>query len=70
METFGVNFGGESRIVMQDLPKKSSVEWPAQQHAAMSPEIHHTHHTPASSGASGGGSFPAGRERGLRVRIK
>ena len=34
MEFFGVNFGGDSRTVMQDLPKKPSIEWPAQQNAA------------------------------------
>jgi hypothetical protein len=68
LEMFGVNFGGESRVVMQDLPKKPSIEWPAQQHGASG--SHHTHARPASGGSAGGGSAPAGRERGLRVRIK
>jgi hypothetical protein len=69
LETFGLNFGGESRVVMQDLPKKPSVEWPAQQHAA-SGGTHHTQHGPAKGGAPADGSFPAAGERGLRVRIK
>ena len=42
MEIFGLNFGGESRIVMQDLPKKPAIDWPAQQNAA-APHDHHRH---------------------------
>jgi hypothetical protein len=58
-EVVGFNFGGESRTVMQDLPKKPAVEWPAQQNA---PATHTTsterrESRPPSSG-------------GLRVRIK
>lgn len=56
VEFFGVNFGGESRVILQDLPKRPAVEWPAQQNAA-APE-------PAPVTPAGGG------ERGLRVRIK
>ena len=56
-ELFGVNFGGESRMVMQDLPKKPTIDWPAQHSAAASADA------PAPRGASGG-------DRGLRVRIK
>lgn len=69
LETFGVNFGGESRVVMQDLPKKPSIEWPAQQQAAGG-GTYHTASGPPSDAAPGGGSSPAGRDRGLRVRIK
>lgn len=59
VEFFGLNLGGESRTIMQDLPKKPAIDWPAQQNAA--PAGEHAHHqSPAS---------PA-RERGLRVRIK
>jgi len=59
MEYFGVNFGGESRIVMQDLPKKPAVDWPAQQNAPAPP------HTPMRDHSVLGAS-----DRGLRVRIK
>ena len=43
MEMFGVNFGGESRVVMQELPKKPSIDWPAQQNAAPDGPSH-AHH--------------------------
>jgi hypothetical protein len=56
-ELFGVNFGGESRTVLQDLPKKPSIEWPAQQNATAAAD------TASHRGGSGG-------DRGLRVRIK
>jgi hypothetical protein len=36
MEFFGFNFGGESRTIMQDLPRKPSVDWPAQRNSASS----------------------------------
>ena len=64
MEYFGVNFGGESRVVMRDLPKKPAVDWPAQQNTA--PPAPHAAGTPA---ARDHGTTTAG-ERGLRVRIK
>ena len=60
VEYFGVNFGGESRIVMQDLPKKPAVDWPAQQNAAPEPS-----HAPMRDR-----SVPGASDRGLRVRIK
>jgi hypothetical protein len=60
VEFFGFNFGGESRVVMQDLPKKPMVDWPAQQNAPPS----------ASSAPYRNDSAPDGRDRGLRVRIK
>jgi hypothetical protein len=66
METFGLNFGGESRIVMQDLPKKPAIDWPAQQNAAA--HDHHRHASPG--GVSPGGGASGGQDRGLRVRIK
>ena len=59
VEFFGLNLGGESRTVMQDLPKKPSVDWPAQQNAAAAPSHDHHHDTP-----------PAARDHGLRGRIK
>jgi hypothetical protein len=62
VELFGVNFGGESRMVMQDLPKKPAVEWPAQQQAP-SPAPHHDAASPERA-------FRAAGERGLRVRVK
>jgi len=74
MEMFGVNFGGETRMVFQDLPKKPVVEWPAQQNVPAGGQHKHHHHshadgsTPAPSGASG--SFTGTSQRGLRVRIK
>ena len=60
VEYFGLNFGGESRIVMQDLPKKPVVDWPAQQNAAPPPSP-----TPSRDRTGAGAS-----ERGLRVRVK
>lgn len=60
VEYFGVNFGGESRIVMQDLPKKPAIDWPAQQNAA--PE---TPHAPVRDRP-----VPGASDRGLRVRVK
>jgi hypothetical protein len=60
VEFFGVNYGGESRTVLQDLPKKPWIEGPQQQNAA----------PPAPSPPRGDDSFPAARDRGLRVRIK
>jgi hypothetical protein len=59
-EFFGVNLGGESRVVLQDLPRKPSIEWPAQQNAPPS-----STQTPRRDDA-----FPAAGDRGLRVRIK
>jgi hypothetical protein len=67
MEMFGVNFGGESRIVMQDLPKKPSIDWPAQHNA---PAGAHHGHDDATAGARGHGAFPGASDRGLRVKIK
>jgi predicted component of type VI protein secretion system len=60
VEYFGLNFGGESRIVMQDLPKKPVVDWPAQQNAAAPPST-----TPMRDRPVAGAS-----DRGLRVRVK
>jgi len=60
LEVFGVKFGGESRVVLRDLPRKPAFEWPAQQNATPPPGP-----APVSDD-----SFPPARERGLRVRIK
>jgi hypothetical protein len=58
VEMFGVNFGGESRVTLQDLPKKPSVDWPAQTNMARcEPE-------PCAS------PMPADQGQGLRVRVK
>ena len=59
VEFFGLNLGGESRTILQDLPKKPSIDWPAQQNAGPSGGHGHHHDTP-----------PAARDHGLRVRIK
>ncbi|HLG55436.1 MAG TPA: hypothetical protein VI485_08895 [Vicinamibacterales bacterium] len=59
VELFGLNLGGESRTVMQDLPKKPTIDWPAQQNAG--PSGGHGHHHDTA---------PATGDRGLRVRIK
>jgi hypothetical protein len=58
VEFLGFNFGGESRTVMRDLPKKPAVDWPAQQNAA--PHV-------ASSARD---DAPSASARGLRIRIK
>jgi hypothetical protein len=67
METFGLTFGGESRIVMQDLPKRPAVDWPAQQNATA--EYSRPHHTADSTSPSRGANEPSSGG-GLRVRIK
>ncbi|HEY4133416.1 MAG TPA: hypothetical protein VGM50_22545 [Gemmatimonadaceae bacterium] len=41
-EILGFNFGGESKTIMRDLPKRPAVDWPAQQNAAG--HEHHHHH--------------------------
>jgi hypothetical protein len=56
LDVFGLKFGGDSRIVMSDLPKRPAVDWPAQQNAR--PSEH-----PSGVGAKA-------ESRGLRVRIK
>ena len=56
MEIFGFNLGGESRTILQGLPKKSAIEWPAQQNAA--------------APAPGRDDHPTHQHQGLRVRIK
>lgn len=58
VELFGLNFGGESRTVLQDLPRKPAIDWPAQQNA------------PAPSSMLRDDATGASRDRGLRVRIK
>jgi hypothetical protein len=62
MEYFGVTFGGESRTVMQDLPKKPAVDWPAQQNTS--------HQPPHATAPARDQSFHAPGDRGLRVRVK
>ena len=56
VELLGLNFGGESRTVLQDLPRKPVIDWPAQQNA-----------TPAPCRDDASSPAP---DRGLRVRIK
>jgi hypothetical protein len=67
IETFGLTFGGESRTVMQELPKRPAVDWPAQQNAA--PAAGPPHHAPASAPPASRSSEPPSGG-GLRVRIK
>jgi hypothetical protein len=59
IEMFGVNYGGESKVILQDLPKKPVVDWPAQQNAPASGNPPH-----------GEGASPAIHGKGLRVRVK
>jgi hypothetical protein len=63
-EIFGFNFGGESKMIMRDLPKRPAVDWPAQQNAA-APEHHHPHHHDETSVEPN-----QRRGEGLRIRIK
>jgi len=60
VEFFGINYGGDSRTILQDLPKKPAVDWPAQQNAA----------PPAPAAPWPGDAAPGHGDRGLRVRIK
>lgn len=69
IEVFGLNFSGEARTLIQDVPKKPAVEWPAQQNAAPAASPY-SGASPGSASSSGGRSFTAASERGLRVRIK
>ncbi len=62
IEFFGVNFGGDSRIILEDLPKKPAIDWPAQQNAPT--------HTPVASPAPASHTSPPAGSPGLRVRIK
>ena len=62
MEFFGVNYGGDSRVTMQELPKRPSVDWPAQQNARPGCEPCEPH-TPQHGG-------PTVQEHGLRVRVR
>lgn len=59
MEMFGFNFGGESRMILQDLPKKPAIDWPVQQNAA-----------PADFSDASRREDDSDARRGLRVRIK
>ena len=59
MEFFGLNFGGETRTVLQDLPKKPAIDWPAQQNATPTGEPNTARGTSGVSASS----------RGVRVRI-
>lgn len=63
VEWFGLNFGGESRTIMQDVPRAPAITWPAQQHA--------TPHAGAHAEApAGDGPAPQAGNRGLVVRIR
>jgi hypothetical protein len=70
LEVFGVNFGGQSRVVLRDLPRKPAVEWPAQQNAAPPCTTPGARSAPPGPAARPDDTFPPARERGLRVRIK
>jgi hypothetical protein len=62
MEFFGVNFGGDSRVTMQELPKRAAVDWPAQQNARPGHEPCEPHAPPPSG--------PTVQQHGLRVRVR
>ena len=56
LEVLGFNFGGESRTISEDLPKKPAVDWPAQQNSKPQPS-----YPDSANGA---------KENGLRIKIK
>lgn len=60
VELFGFNVSGETKIVMEDLPKRPLVEWPAQRNA-------HHHDDRGGSDAS---THPTSSGSGLRIRVK
>lgn len=60
VEMLGVKFGGESRVVMKELPKRPSVNWPAQQNAPASESVTRESGQPSS----------ATEKQGLRVWVK
>ena len=61
VEMLGVNFGGESRVILKELPKKPAMDWPAQQNAEGPASGARPHPEGASQALEG---------RGLRVRVK
>lgn len=69
-EIFGFNFGGESKMIMRDLPKRPAVDWPAQQNAG-GHEHHHPHHDEHHQHHEAS-SVERNQRRGegLRIRIK
>lgn len=74
MEMLGFTLSGEQRTVMKKLPKKPSVDWPAQRNAHHQHGAHHGHR----HGHDDAGDAPppapqptgAPRAGGLRIRIK
>jgi len=62
VEFFGFNFGGESRVVLRDLPRKPAVDWPAQTNTMNSAR--------SVSSAAPCEDAPDAGARGLRIRIK
>jgi hypothetical protein len=58
-EFLGFNFGGESRTILRDLPKRPSIDWAAQENSA----------SHATSAEPRDVTSPASA-RGLRIRIK
>ena len=59
MEMLGFNLAGEQRTVMKKLPKKPTVDWPAQENAP-----------PRAGDATPRDVAPSGRSGGVRIRIK
>jgi hypothetical protein len=70
-EIFGFTFGGESKTIMRDLPKRPAIDWPAQQNAA-GPEHHHPHQHQHQQHQPDEVSVEPNQRRGegLRIRIK
>ena len=66
-EIFGFNFGGESKMIMRDLPKRPAVDWAAQQNAG-----HEHHHEHPHEHQHDDVSVEPNQRRGegLRIRIK
>jgi hypothetical protein len=78
VEVFGFNLGGETRTVLQDLPKHPAVDWPAQHNAPPPDPARAAYGAPYGATYAPPGTFdrgcredaPAARDGGLRIRIK
>ena len=71
-EIFGFNFGGESKMIMRDLPKHPAVDWPAQQNASHEHHHHHAHEQHHHAPQRDASTVERNQRRGegLRIRIK
>ena len=72
VEWLGMNFSGESQMIVQDLPKQPQVAWGSPEHHHAH-EAHHRHeasgHGDSSSEPKGSSSASSEPRAGLRIRL-